>query len=51
VQFEVEVSTSESGEWRATAVLYGVTATGRSEREALARLAEALAARLRQDGR
>lgn len=40
---------SETGEWRATAVAYGVTATGRTEREALARLTEALAERLKRD--
>ncbi|MBI4245916.1 MAG: hypothetical protein HY728_05690 [Candidatus Rokubacteria bacterium] len=43
MQFEVEVSKNEAGEWVATAVEYGVTATGRTEREALALIMEALA--------
>jgi predicted RNase H-like HicB family nuclease len=43
VQFEVEVHQNEIGEWVATAVLYGVTATGRTEPEALARIMDALA--------
>lgn len=43
VKFEVEVHQNESREWVATAVVYGVTATGRTEQEALARVTEALA--------
>lgn len=43
MQFEVEVYQNEAGEWVATAVAYNVTATGRTEKEALARVMEALA--------
>lgn len=43
MQFEVEVYQNEAGDWVATAVAYNVTATGRTEKEALARLMEALA--------
>jgi predicted RNase H-like HicB family nuclease len=43
VQFEVEIHENEAREWVATAVAYGVTATGRTEKEALARIMEALA--------
>jgi len=43
VQFEVEVYQNEAREWVATAVTYNVTATGRTEKEALARIMEALA--------
>lgn len=48
MQFEVEIYQSEAGEWVATAVLYGVTATGRTEKEALARIMDALTARFKQ---
>lgn len=48
VKFEVEVSRNEAGEWVATAVEYGVSATGRIEKEALARLLEALAAHFKK---
>lgn len=34
---------NEAGEWEAAAVEYAVKATGRTEKEALARLMEALA--------
>jgi predicted RNase H-like HicB family nuclease len=50
VRFEVEVYQDESGEWVATAVEYQVSASGRTEREALARVMEALAAHLRKAG-
>lgn len=43
MKFEVEVHENEAREWVATAVVYGVTATGRTEKEALARVIEALA--------
>ena len=43
MQFEVEVYQNEVKEWVATAVAYAVTATGRTEKEALARIMEALA--------
>jgi len=43
VKFEVEVYENEAREWVATAVTYNVTATGRTEKEALARVMEALA--------
>ncbi len=43
MQFEVEVYQNEAREWVATAVTYNVTATGRTEKEALARIMEALA--------
>ena len=39
----MEVYQNEAKEWVATAVAYDVTATGRSEKEALARVMEALA--------
>lgn len=42
MQFEVEVYQNEAGDWIATAVAYHVTATGRTEKEALARIMEAL---------
>jgi predicted RNase H-like HicB family nuclease len=43
VKFEVEVYRNEAGEWVAVSVEYGVTATGRTEPEALARVMDALA--------
>ena len=48
MQFEVEIGKTELGEWVATAVAHGVTATGRTENEALARLMEALAAHFKK---
>ena len=48
MQFEVEVADSGNGEWTATAVEYGVTATGRTEKEALARVMDALAAHFKE---
>jgi len=47
VKFEVEVYENEAREWVATAVAYNVTATGRTEKEALARVMEALAQHLK----
>jgi predicted RNase H-like HicB family nuclease len=43
VQFEIELYQNDVGEWVATAVLYRITATGVTEKEALARVMEALA--------
>jgi predicted RNase H-like HicB family nuclease len=43
VTFEVEVYQKDTGQWVATAVAYNVTATGPTEKEALARVMEALA--------
>jgi predicted RNase H-like HicB family nuclease len=43
VEFEVEIYQNDASAWVATAVAYNVTATGRTEKEALARVMEALA--------
>jgi predicted RNase H-like HicB family nuclease len=43
MRFEVDVEQNEMGEWTVTAVEYGVTAKGRTEKEALALLMDALA--------
>lgn len=48
MQFEVEVADDGKGEWTATAVAYGVSATGRTEREALAMLMDALTAHFKK---
>jgi predicted RNase H-like HicB family nuclease len=48
VQFEVEVYQNDVGEWVATAVVYQVTARGRTEKEALARVMDALALHFRR---
>jgi len=48
MKFEVEVYRDETGEWIATAVEYQVTAKGRTEQEALARVMDALAVRFRE---
>ena len=48
MRFEVEVAQNETGEWIATAVEYPVTATGRTEKEALAILMDKLAAHLKK---
>jgi predicted RNase H-like HicB family nuclease len=42
MQFEVEVYKNDTGEWVAEAVEYKVTATGRTESEAIARMMDAL---------
>ena len=47
MRFEVEVYKNEVGEWVAEAVEYKVTATGRTESEALARMMDALNAHFR----
>jgi hypothetical protein len=43
MRFEIEVEETEPGQWTATAVEHGVTATGRTEKEALALVMDALA--------
>ncbi len=48
MRFEVEVYCNETGEWVATAVEHTVTATGRTEKEALAILVEKLAAHFKK---
>jgi len=48
VRFEVEVYRNEVGEWVATAVEHDVTATGRTEKEALAILMEKLSAHFKK---
>src|SRR5438093_241488 len=45
---EVEVYKNDGGEWVAEAIEYKVTATGRTESEALARVMDALAAHFKQ---
>ncbi len=48
MKFEVEVSQDDAGQWLATAIEYQVSATGRTEKEALARVMEALAAHIKK---
>lgn len=48
MKFEVEVYKNEVGEWVATAVEHDVTATGRTEKEALAILMEKLSAHFKK---
>ena len=48
MKFEVEVYKNDTGEWIAEAVGYTVSAKGLSEKEALGRLMEALAAHFKQ---
>jgi hypothetical protein len=48
VKFEVEVYRNEAGEWVATAVEYDVSVKGLSEKEALSRIVEAMAAHFKQ---
>jgi len=48
MQFEVEVYKNDGGEWVAEAIEYKVTATGRTESEALARGLYALATHCKQ---
>ncbi len=50
MQFEVEVASDGKGEWTVTAVEYGVSVTGRTEAEALARIMDALAAHFKKSG-
>ena len=51
MQFEVEVYQNEARDWVAPAVTYNVTATGRTEKEALARVMEALARHFKKSSR
>jgi predicted RNase H-like HicB family nuclease len=48
MRFEVEVYRDEAGQWVATAIEYGVTAKGLTEKEALARIMEALSAHFKK---
>ena len=48
VRFEVEVYKNEAGEFVATAIEHDVTATGRTEKEALAILMEKLSAHFKK---
>ncbi|HEV8641687.1 MAG TPA: hypothetical protein VGV13_11370 [Methylomirabilota bacterium] len=48
MKFEVEVYQDATGQWVATAVEYQITVTGRTEKEALARVMDALSARLKR---
>ena len=48
MKFEVEVYQNEAGEWVATAVEYDVSAKGLSEKEALAKVMDALSAHFKQ---
>lgn len=52
MRFEVIVEESEAGEFLAKAVEYaGISATGRTEKEALARLLDALELHLKRGGK
>ncbi len=51
MQFEVEIYRNETGQWVATAVEYQVSATGMTEKEALARVMEALATHFKKTAR
>ena len=44
----MEVHQNEARDWVATAVAYGVTVTGRTEKEALARVMDALTRHLKK---
>ena len=48
MQFEVEVYRDDDGRWVANAVQYGVTAAGLTEKEALAKIMEALSAHFKK---
>jgi predicted RNase H-like HicB family nuclease len=50
MRFEVEVYQDEVGGWVATAVEYDVTAKGRTEKESLALLMDALTAHIGKGG-
>ena len=50
MRFEVEVYKNEAGEWVATAIEYEVTATGRTEKESLALLMDALNSHIGKGG-
>jgi predicted RNase H-like HicB family nuclease len=51
MQFEVEIYKNDVGQWVAEAVGYNVNAKGFSEKEALGRLMEALAAHFKKSSR
>ena len=51
MQFEVEVYRKDTGEWVATAVAYGVSVTGITEQEVLARIMDALGQHFRKASR
>lgn len=48
VKFEVEVYRNDAGQWVAEAVEYGVSAKGVTEKEALARMVDALASHFKR---
>jgi hypothetical protein len=50
MKFEVEVYQNDVGEWVATAIEYDVTAKGRTEKESLALLMDALTAHIGKGG-
>ena len=50
MRFEVEVYKDDVGGWVATAIEYDVTAKGRTEKESLALLMDALTAHIRKGG-
>ena len=50
MRFEVEVYKDDVGEWVATAIEYDVTAKGRTEKESLALLMDALTAHIGKGG-
>lgn len=50
MRFEVEVYQDDIGEWVATAIEYDVTAKGRTEKESLALLMDALTAHISKGG-
>jgi hypothetical protein len=50
MRFEVEVYQNDIGEWVATAIEYDVTARGRTEKESLAILMDALTAHITTGG-
>jgi hypothetical protein len=50
MRFEVEVYKDEVGEWVATAIEYDITAKGRTEKESLAILMDALTTHIGKGG-
>jgi predicted RNase H-like HicB family nuclease len=50
MRFEVEIERNEAGEWTAIAVEHDVKATGRTEKEALALLMDALVVHFKKAG-
>lgn len=51
MEFEIELEQRSPVEWVATAVAHGVSATGATEKEALARIMEALTAHFKKQAR